>query len=180
MTWLYLGAPPLSSQGMCEKMSSFISLSFFFLEIHFTLLWIRLKMGSSNWINNQQLAMVSFWRLERQWHVQKKCTVSHCIALKLFSLNNYFSDNIFHLTFSAVTRGRGLLVVAQRKCGSVWNQYPMGSESSGTTMSRSLSFWNKSQRCVTNLSWPSGVCFVMINISGLSFQFSHCQISFDF
>lgn len=63
-------------------------------------------------------------------------------------------------------------MAARRKCGSVSNQYPMDSESSGTTMSKSLSFWNKSQRCVTNFSRPIRGCFVMININEPSFHFT--------
>lgn len=55
---------------------------------------------------------------------------------------------IFMSYFFAVTRARGSSVADQRKSGSVSNRYPMGSESSGTTMSKSLSFWSKSQRCV--------------------------------
>lgn len=54
--------------------------------------------------------------------------------------------------FFAVTRARGSSVADQRKSGSVSNRYPMGSESSGTTMWKSLSFWSKSQRCVWKIS----------------------------
>lgn len=92
---------------------------------------------------------------------------SACCTLIIWSL-----DLICHLTSSAGTRGRGLSAEASTKCGSVWNQSLMGSESSGTTMSKSLSFWSKSQRCVPNLVCPAGVLSHHYTFSEPSFHFT--------